>query len=165
MCLKSAIDGVAQIRQIAARDTIALRDAVLRPGLPPGGSHYPGDDAPDTLHLGIHSGIYVAASAQNTLAAVATLCHESMPGEEMTSSWRLRGMATLPEHRGRGFGKQLAQRCIAYAAEQRGTLVWCTSRVATVPFYSALGFEECSDAFPLPQYSDALYIRMQRPLP
>jgi GNAT superfamily N-acetyltransferase len=161
MCLKSAINGVAQVRQLVARDTIALRDDVLRPGLPPGGSHYPGDDAPDSLHLGV----YVAASAKNTLAAVATLCHEPMLGEEMTSSWRLRGMATLPEYRGHGFGKQLAQRCIAYAAEQRGILVWCTSRVATVPFYSALGFAECSDAFPLPRYSDALYIRMQRPLP
>jgi GNAT superfamily N-acetyltransferase len=161
MCLKSAIDGVAQVRQLVARDTIALRDAVLRPGLPPGGSHYPGDDAPDALHLGI----YVAASAQNTLAAVATLCREPVAGEEMTSSWRLRGMATLPEYRGHGFGKQLAQYCIAYAAEQRGTLVWCTSRVATVPFYSALGFTESSDTFSLPQYSDALYIRMQRPLP
>jgi GNAT superfamily N-acetyltransferase len=160
MCLKSGIAGIAQIRQIAARDTVALRDAVLRPNLPPGGSHYPGDDAPDTLHLGV----YVAASAQSTLAAVATLCRESMPGEETSSSWRLRGMATLPEYRGRGFGKQLAQRCITYAVEQRGTLVWCTSRLATVPFYSALGFAECSDAFALPQYSNALYVRMQRPL-
>ena len=157
MCLKSAIDGVAQVRQISARDTIALRDAVLRPGLPPGGSQYPGDDAPDTLHLGAFLG--------NTLVAVATLCREPMPGEETSSSWRLRGMATLPQYRGRGFGKQLAQRCITYAAEQCGTFVWCTSRVATVPFYSALGFTESSDTFSLPQYSDMLYIRMQRPLP
>jgi ribosomal protein S18 acetylase RimI-like enzyme len=74
-------------------------------------------------------------------------------------------MATLPEYRGRGLGKQLAQRCITYAAEQGGTLVWCTSRVATVAFYRALGFAESSDAFSLPQYSNARYIRMQRPLP
>lgn len=150
-----------EIRRIAARDTIALRNAVLRPGLPPGGSHYPGDDAPDTLHLGI----YVAASIQTTHAAVATLCREPIPGERSATSWRLRGMATLPEYRGHGFGKQLAQRCFTYAAEQCGTLVWCTSRVATVPFYRALGFTESSDTFSLPQYSGALYIRMQRPLP
>jgi ribosomal protein S18 acetylase RimI-like enzyme len=154
-------ESVVESRRIAAGDTIALRDAVLRPNLPPGGSHYPGDDAPDTLHLGI----YVTASAQIRLAAVATLCREPMPGEEISSFWRLRGMATLPEYRGRGFGKKLAQRCITYAAEQCGTLVWCTSRVATVPFYRALGFAECSTAFSLPQYSDARYIRMQRPLP
>jgi GNAT superfamily N-acetyltransferase len=136
---------------------MALRDAVLRPGLPPGGSHYPGDDAPDTLHLGAFLG--------SMLVAIATLCREPISDEQSTTSWRLRGMATLPEYRGRGFGKQLAQHCIAYAVEQRGTLVWCTSRVATVPFYRALGFAESGETFSLPQYSDALYVRMQHPLP
>ena len=88
-----------------------------------------------------------------------------MPGTQGTTSWRLRGMATLPEYRGCGLGRQLAQRCIAYAAEQGGTCVWCTSRVATVAFYRALGFIECSDTFSLPEFSDALYIRIRRPLP
>jgi ribosomal protein S18 acetylase RimI-like enzyme len=158
MCLKSYADNdAAEIRRIAALDTIALRDAVLRPDLPPGGSRYPGDEAPETLHFG--------AFSDNTLVAVATLCREAMPGTQSTTSWRLRGMATLPEYRGRGLGRQLAQRCIAYAAEQSGTCVWCTSRVATVAFYRSIGFTECSDTFLLPEFSDALYIRMGRPLP
>jgi ribosomal protein S18 acetylase RimI-like enzyme len=157
MCLNSANESGAEIRRIAARDTIALRDAALRPGLPPGGSHYPGDEAPETLHLGVFS--------DNTLVAVATLCREAMPGMQSTTSWRLRGMATLPEYRSRGLGRQLAQRCFACAAEQGGTCVWCTSRVATVAFYRTLGFTECSDTFSLPQFSDVLYIRMRRPLP
>jgi GNAT superfamily N-acetyltransferase len=140
-----------------ARDTTALRDAVLRPGLPPGGSIYPGDGASDTLHLGAFIG--------STLAAVATLCREPMPGEQSTTSWRLRGMATLARYRGRGLGKGLAQRCSAYATGQRGTIVWCTSRLATVPFYRALGFTECGEPFSLPQYSNVVYIRMTRPLP
>jgi ribosomal protein S18 acetylase RimI-like enzyme len=157
MCLKSANNNAAEIRRIAACDTMALRDVALRPDLPPGGSHYPGDDAPETLHLG--------AFSDNTLVAVATLCREAMPGMQSTASWRLRGMATLPEYRGCGLGRQLTQRCIAYAAKQGGTCVWCTSRVATVAFYRTLGFTECSDTFSLPEFSDALYIRMQRPLP
>jgi GNAT superfamily N-acetyltransferase len=157
VCLKSANDKAAEIRRIAACNTIALRDAALRPGLPPDGSHYPGDEAPETLHLG--------AFLDNALGAVATLCREAMPGTQSATSWRLRGMATLPGYRGRGLGRQLAQRCIACAAEQGGTCVWCTSRVATVTFYRTLGFTECSDTFSLPEFSDALYIRMQRPLP
>jgi predicted GNAT family N-acyltransferase len=144
------------MRRIAARDTRALRDAVLRPELPPG-SIYPGDDAADTLHLG--------AFVEGALVAVATLCREPMPGEQSTTSWRLRGMATLAQYRGRGLGQELAQRCIAYAAEQEGTAVWCTSRIATVPFYQVLGFVECGEPFRLPQYSDAVYIRMTRSLP
>jgi predicted GNAT family N-acyltransferase len=158
MCLKSAVDdNAAEIRRLAASDTIALRDAALRPGLPPGGSDYPGDDAPETLHLG--------AFSDNMLVAVATLCREAMPSTQSSTSWRLRGMATLAGYRGHGLGRQLAQRCIAYAAEQGGTCVWCTSRVATVAFYRTLGFTECSDTFSLPEFSDALYIRMRRPLP
>ena len=146
----------ADIRRIAARDTVALRNAVLRPGLPPDRSIYPGDDAPDSLHLG--------AFLDNTLVAVATLCRQAIPDEQSTASWRLRGMAARPECRGRGLGKQLVRRCIAYAVEQRGTLVWCTSRIATVPFYRALGFREIGDPYSLPQYSDALYIRMRHSL-
>jgi GNAT superfamily N-acetyltransferase len=147
-------NSAVEIRRIAARDTTALRDAILRPGLPPGGSIYPGDDAADTLHLGAFIG--------STLAAVATLCREPMPGEQSTTLWRLRGMATLREYRGRGLGKELARRCLAYAAEQKGAIVWCTSRIATVPFYRTLGFIESGEPFRLPQYSDALYIRMTR---
>lgn len=155
--VRAGENSVVDIRAIAARDTTALRDAVLRPGLPPGGSIYPGDDAADTLHFGAFIG--------STLAAVATLCREPMPGEQSTTSWRLRGMATLPDYRDRGLGKGLAQRCIAYGAKQEGTIVWCTSRTATVPFYQVLGFVECSESFRLPQYSDAAYIRMTRSLP
>ena len=143
-----------QIRRIAAPDTSALRDAILRPSLAPGGSVYPGDEAADTLNLG--------AFVEGELVAVATLCREPMPGEQSTTSWRLRGMATVPEYRGRGLGKELAQRCIAYAAEQEGTVVWCTSRITTAPFYQALGFVEHGEPFRLPQYSDAVYIRMTR---
>jgi predicted GNAT family N-acyltransferase len=144
------------IKRISASNTIALRDIVLRRGLPPGGSHYPGDDVSDTLHLGAY------ASRDNTLVAVATLCREPMPGQDSATSWRLRGMAIIADYRGQGLGKELARRCITYAAEQGGTSVWCTSRIVTVPFYRALGFTESGDTFSLPQYSDALYIRMQR---
>ncbi|HEX6495883.1 MAG TPA: GNAT family N-acetyltransferase [Acidobacteriaceae bacterium] len=144
------------IKRIAASDTIALRDIVLRPGLPAGGSHYPGDNASDTLHLGAYT------SHDNTLVAAATLCREPMPGEHSATSWRLRGMAILADYRGHGLGKELAHHCITYAAEQGGTSVWCTSRIATVPFYRALGFAESGDTFSLPQYSDAVYIRMRR---
>ena len=153
MCLSS---NTVEIRRIAAGDTTALRDAILRAGLPPGGSVYPGDDAADTLHLG--------AFLDDMLVGVATLCRQAIPGMESTTTWRLRGMATLASHRGRGFSVQLAERCICYAAEHGATLVWCTSRLATVPFYRALGFQEFGEPFPPPQYSDLLYVNMSRRL-
>jgi GNAT superfamily N-acetyltransferase len=87
-----------------------------------------------------------------------------MPDTPGHTSWRLRGMATLAQYRGRGLGRQLAQRCVAYAQAQGATLIWCTSRLATVPFYRRLSFEPCSEAFRLPEFSDTLYIRMKRAL-
>jgi hypothetical protein len=88
-----------------------------------------------------------------------------MSGASGATEWRLRGMATLEEFRGRGLGKRLAERCVAYAADGRGTLLWCSARIATVPFYRSLGFREQGESFRLPEYSREVYILMQRPLP
>jgi ribosomal protein S18 acetylase RimI-like enzyme len=129
---------------------------VLNAAGPPSRSIYPGDDAPDTLHLG--------AFVNGRLAAVATVCHESMPGTSDAGEWRLRGMATLEQFRGRGFGKRLAERCVAHAADSQGTLLWCSARMATVPFYRSLGFLEQGESFLLPEYSGELYVLMRCPL-
>jgi ribosomal protein S18 acetylase RimI-like enzyme len=129
---------------------------VLNAAGPPSRSIYPGDDAPDTLHLG--------AFVNGRLAAVATVCHESMPGTSDAGEWRLRGMATLEQFRGRGFGKRLAERCVAHAADSQGTLLWCSTRMATVPFYRSLGFLEQGESFLLPEYSGELYVLMRCPL-
>ena len=145
------------VRSISVAEARVLRDRVLRPGLPTGRSIYPGDDAPDTLHLG--------AFVNGRLAAVATVCHESMPGTSDAGQWRLRGMATLEEFRGSGLGKRLAERCVAHAADSQGTLLWCSARMATVPFYRSLGFKEQGENFRLPEYSGEVYILMLRRLP
>jgi ribosomal protein S18 acetylase RimI-like enzyme len=145
------------VRSISVAEARVLRDRVLRPGLPAGRSIYPGDDATDTLHLG--------AFANGQLAAVATVCHESMPGTSDAGQWRLRGMATLEEFRRSGLGKRLAERCVAHAADSQGTLLWCSARMATVPFYRSLGFKEQGENFRLPEYSGEVYILMLRRLP
>jgi GNAT superfamily N-acetyltransferase len=145
------------LRPISIAEARELRDAVLRPGLPTGGSIYPGDEAPDTLHAG--------AFMDGRLASVATVCRERMPGFTTPDTWRLRGMATLARWRGNGLGKRLAERCIAHAAEHGGALLWCSARIGTAAFYRALGFNEHGEPFRLPEYSDELYVFMQRPLP
>jgi ribosomal protein S18 acetylase RimI-like enzyme len=144
-------------RYISVEEARVLRDHVLRLGGPAGRSIYPGDDALDTLHLG--------AFVNGRLAAVATVCHESIPGTSEAGEWRLRGMATLDEFRGSGLGKRLAERCVAHATDSQGTLLWCSARMAAVSFYRSLGFKEQGENFRLPEYSGEVYILMQRPLP
>jgi ribosomal protein S18 acetylase RimI-like enzyme len=121
-----------------------------------GKSIYPADSA-DTLHLG--------AFADGLLAAVATVCRESMFGTSRMGEWRLRGMATLEGFRRSGLARRLAHRCAAHAADRGGSQLWCSARMAAVPFYRSLGFEEYGEKFHLPEYSSEDYILMRRPLP
>lgn len=139
-----------RIGPIPIAEVRRIRDAVLRPDLPPGGSVYPGDDAPGTLHLG--------AFVDGAVAAVATM----MP--EAANVWRLRGMATLDAYQGLGLGRALGEACLDYARSQGAVMVWCSSRVSVAPFYRSLGFKEEGDHYLLPQWSDNDYVRMTREL-
>lgn len=77
-------DGIMRIAPISTAEARPIRDLVLRPGFPPGGSIYTGDDASDTLHLG--------AFTAGPLVAVATICREPLPEADSERVWRLRGM-------------------------------------------------------------------------
>ncbi len=142
------------ICRISVSEARSIRDAVLRPEMPAGGSIYPGDDAADTLHIG--------ALAECKLCAVATVCCESRPGILDNNEWRLRGMATLEEFRGIGLGRRLAEECLTYASSRGGTLLWCSARISTAAFYRRLGFREQGNPFRLPEYSKEMYILMRR---
>jgi len=144
------------ISPVSISDARVLRDRVLRPDYPPGGSVYPGDDEPETLHVG--------AFVEGTPVAVATVCREPMPGRPENASWRLRGMATVSEYRGLGLGRKLAQHCIRHAIDHGGALLWCSSRVAAVSFYKSLGFQQFGERFRLPQFSKRTYVLMWRAL-
>jgi ribosomal protein S18 acetylase RimI-like enzyme len=142
------------LQKLSVKEVQMFRDRVLRLGKSEGQSVYRGDDDSKTLHLG--------AFVDSGLVAIATICHESTPDQPSHTMWRLRGMATLDEFRGRGLGKSLADSCIAHAAKHGGTMVWCKARQSAVGFYRSLGFEEQGNPFPLPKYSDELYFIMQR---
>ena len=133
---------MAVIRSITAAEARPLRHAVLRPGLPPETTLYPGDDDADSFH----AGAFVAGA----LVGVATLHHKPPPGEADAGAWQLRGMAVAPEQQGRGLGRALAQACGQAAAARGGTRLWCNGRVSALGFYRSLGFEPVGEVFQLP---------------
>ena len=138
---------------ISAAATSALRHAILRPNQPPETCVYPGDDDPGSLHFG------VLLDEQNDsgieLIGVASFYREAMPrgltvgaepgvdnDEASELQLRIRGMAVLPEYRGRGHGRALVDGGLALARKQvpPPELVWCNARTTATGYYAKLGF-------------------------
>ena len=140
-----------RIAAITWEDTLAVRQPVLRPGRPPEDARYAGDADADAFHLG--------AFVDDRLVAVASIIRQPPPGEDDPDAWRIRGMATLPGHRGRGFGARLVAGLLEHARWRGGRSVWCTARIAAVSLYRRAGFEPEGAPFEIPGIGPHLLLR------
>lgn len=141
------MSGSLHANRTHSAETRPIRHAVLRPNQPPEACVYPGDDAPDSFHLGIRGEPGHGAS---NLIAVASFYREPLPDDPTGSSQlRIRGMAVLPEHRGKGLGRSLVDAGLAIARDQQPppTLVWCNARTTAAGYYARLGFANRSGEF------------------
>ena len=75
-----------QVRRARPEEVIDLRHAVLRAGLPRETAVFPGDDAPDTVHV-------VAVDGTGGIVGCATMLKNSWQAEGV---WQVRGMAVSP---------------------------------------------------------------------
>jgi GNAT superfamily N-acetyltransferase len=141
--MKRPADPPFELRPIPAAGTRPLRQRILRPGQRLEELIYPGDDAPESLHLGAFDGA--------RLLGVASLYAQSPEGSAPApGDWRLRGMAVVPEARRRGVGAALVRACEAHARARGGTRLWFNARVEALPFYFALGYVAVGDPYELP---------------
>ncbi len=129
------------IRFIKVEDTLPLRSAVLQKGKALELCINPEDLKPDSFHLGLYDD-------ENILQCVLTVHktnHPKLPHE----GYRLRGMATHPDARRKGYAKELLGAAIEHIKTQlHGDYLWCIA----YPFYLEMGFEFFSDEF---EYKDA----------
>lgn len=130
-----------EVRLLTTEAVLPLRAAVLRPGRALTEAIFPGDDALDTLHLGIFS--------DGALAGVASLYPRPAPFSN-EAAWQLRGMAIDPATQRRGYGNALLQACMEQVVRHGGTLLWCNARSGIVGFYRAMGFATHGDEFVIP---------------
>jgi GNAT superfamily N-acetyltransferase len=142
------------VRPITAAETYPLRLAVLRPNGPHAAAQFPGDEAATTKHFG--------AFEKTELIGIASLFPAEMPGRPGHSALQLRGMATAPEVRGKGFGPALVKACVAYARDTGMKLIWCNARTSALGFYRKLGWEIVGDEFEIPGVGP--HFHMWRPL-
>ena len=123
------------VRPVDPAQTRPLRQRVLRPheSLEELASHEP---------PGVHA---VGAFDGDELVAVGFVCPDGDPGD-----WRVRGMATAPESRGRGAGGAILEQLVEHARSQGATRVWCNARTPALSLYARAGFQPESEEFEIP---------------
>ena len=127
------------IKTITAAETRNLRQLTLRQHQPAETLVYPGDDDTDTVHFG--------AFEENVLVGIASVYKDKMKGNDEPESWRLRGMATSETGRGKGYGKELMNKCLEHVKIRKGKLFWCNARISAEGFYEKLGMKREGDVF------------------
>ncbi len=133
-------------------DVMPLRMAVLRPGQPYDASRYVGEET--GINVAARLGGVVVGCATFIPAPFAGAGEEGAPddadppeGALGLVAWRLRGMATAPQLRGRGIGSDVLVAGLAAAASAGAGLVWCNARTRALEFYRRHGFETVGSEF------------------
>ena len=115
---------------------------MLRIGGTEDDARWPGDDLAEAGHFAVRD--------SGAVVAVATVVPEPHPVDPRPGDWRLRGMATDPEHRGRRYGSMLASACVGHARAHGASRVWLQARPAAVRLYEREGFSAETAEFDAP---------------
>jgi GNAT superfamily N-acetyltransferase len=124
------------VREIPIADTRPLRQQILRPH----------QTAAELAEHEPATAFAVGAFLQGRLISVGFVAPEGGAG-----AWRVRGMATAAEARGRGAGTAVLDALVTHARENRATRIWCNARTPARSFYERAGFVTASDEFEVPQ--------------
>jgi len=129
------------VKRIKAEETYAIRKEVLRKNieLP---FIFNGDLDKDSFHLGL----FLDHNLIGIVSFMKSACKD-LNGNQ----YQLRGMATLDQYQGKGYGQQLIKFGSEVLKEKQMELVWCNARVAAVNFYKKLGFKTIDKEFYIPK--------------
>lgn len=124
-----------EVRALPLADTRALRQQVLRP-------RQTVEELADHEPAGA---VAFGAFQGSELVAVGLVGPDGEPGD-----WRVRGMATSPQARGRGAGSAILNALVQHAIAHGATRVWCNARTPALNLYRRAGFVVASDEFEPP---------------
>ncbi len=114
------------VRDASPSEVVDLRAAILRPGRPRQAAVFPGDDDPSSGH--------VVALIEEDIVGVGSFILEPI---DSTPAVRIRGMAVLECHRGKGIGGAVLDRLLERTQDE---VVWCHARLGAIGLYLSRGF-------------------------
>lgn len=139
--------GQFELRPIPVAETRALRQEVLRP-------HHTVEELARHEPAGA---VAFGAFRGSELVAVGLIGPDGEPGD-----WRVRGMASAPQVRGRGAGGAILHALVEHAIAHGATRVWCNARTRALTLYQRAGFVVASEEFEPPDIGP--HYRMELPV-
>jgi GNAT superfamily N-acetyltransferase len=140
------------IHPITARETLSVRNSVLRKGRTLEECHFSGDELGTTFHLG--------AFEKDKILGVATFLMNKdihlnkIEDIKLHYCYQLRGMAVLEIAQGKGIGKKLLKQAEQILKERNIKVLWFNSRIGATTFYEKMSYDVVSDVFDIPTVGD-----------
>lgn len=98
----------------------------------------------------------VGAYDGDELVAVGLVGPEGEPG-----AWRVRGMASLPETRGRGAGTAVLAALLDHARAEGAAEIWASVRTPARTLYERAGFRVDSEVYEEPHIGPHVVMRLR----
>lgn len=128
-----------EINLIQPEDTYEIRHKVLRPSQPKESVIYESDVFRHSFHLGAYK--------EGKLISIASFLKERHPSFDEINQYRLNGMATLQEFRGKGAGSKLLMEGEKILKKRHARLLWCNAKFPVSNYYTGFGLREHGEVF------------------
>ena len=126
------------IKKISAEKTYPIRLDILRKEI-----NLPYKFKEDFDVSTIHIGAYI----ETKLVGVASFIKSKNKLINGKNQYQLRGMATLNEVRGMGYGKRMMDFAVKHLKNKGTTVLWCNSRKEAFAFYQKNDFSIIGNSF------------------
>lgn len=130
---------VLEVKEITAEDTYEIRRKTFPWNQTSDTYKYESDHFRESFHLG--------AFLDGELISIASFLKENNAAFAEMNQYRLHGMATIEEYRGRKYGRKLLDFGEKMLKKRRARLLWCYAKSPVSNYYTAFGLREHGEAF------------------
>lgn len=130
------------IKQVSLESVIPIRHQILRANQPISSCYYEEDKFDSTIHFGQYT--------NNYLVGIISIYAQDQNLQSSEKTWRIRGMAVLPEYQGQGCGAALVTHAVKHLTTRHASLLWCNAHTTACNFYQKIGFARQGLEFDIP---------------